>query len=58
MKFPYRKLPLTERSAYFGFALLRPIIPVTVKHGERAVDYLALIDSGADFNIFHAEIAE
>jgi len=37
---------------------LRPIIPVEVKHKKKAVKYLTLIDSGADFNIFHAGVAE
>lgn len=36
---------------------LRPIIPVTLKHNNRSFNYLAMIDSGADFNIFHAELA-
>lgn len=36
----------------------RPIIPITLKHKTREINYLALLDSGADFNIFHAEIAD
>lgn len=36
----------------------RPIIPVTLKVGKIEFNYLALIDSGADFNIFHADIAK
>ncbi|MEK7186511.1 MAG: hypothetical protein AAB675_04065 [Patescibacteria group bacterium] len=35
----------------------RPIIPVTLRYGKQEVSYLALIDSGADFNIFHSDIA-
>ena len=58
MKFPYLKFPLTERSAYFGTSLLRPIIPVQIQFAHRDIDYLALVDSGADFNIFHAEIGQ
>lgn len=36
----------------------RPIIPVTLKCNKIEINYLALIDSGADFNIFHADIAK
>ena len=36
----------------------RPIIPVTLKFNNVEFKYLALIDSGADFNIFHGEIAK
>lgn len=36
----------------------RPIIPITLKHNKKELNYVALLDSGADFNIFHSEIAE
>ncbi len=36
----------------------RPIIPVTLKHNKKELKYVALLDSGADFNIFHSEITE
>lgn len=36
----------------------RPIIPVTLKLNKVEFNYLALLDSGADFNIFHADIAK
>lgn len=36
---------------------LRPIIPITLKFKKIEFKYLALLDSGADFNIFHGEIA-
>lgn len=35
----------------------RPIIPIKVSKNGRSVNYEVLIDSGADRNIFHAEIA-
>ena len=38
--------------------LYRPIIPITLKFNKVEFQYLALIDSGADFNIFHADIAK
>lgn len=36
----------------------RPIIKVKLKFNKVEFNYLALIDSGADFNIFHADIAK
>lgn len=36
----------------------RPIIKITLKFNKIEFSYLALIDSGADFNIFHADIAK
>ncbi len=36
----------------------RPIIPVTFKCNKTEFNYLALIDSGSDFNILHADIAK
>lgn len=36
----------------------RPIIPVTLKFNKVEFRYLALLDSGADFNIFHSDIAK
>lgn len=39
-------------------AFKRPIIPISLKNKKNKVKYLALVDSGADFNIFHADIAE
>lgn len=38
--------------------LSRPIVPVTLRVNKIEFNYLALIDSGADFNIFHADIAK
>src|SRR6266576_3763224 len=36
----------------------RPLIPITLKLGKKEIKYIALIDSGADFNIFHEDIAK
>lgn len=57
MKFPYRKVNLKHPFTSKQF-ILRPIIPVSLKNGNKSVRYEALIDSGADFNIFPIEIAE
>lgn len=49
MKFRYKKC---------GGGIVRPVIPIRIKFGSQAVDYEALVDSGADLCIFHAEIGE
>ena len=58
-KLEYRKFP-AEPSAPFPqrCSALRPAIPITLVNGDKKVRYFALIDSGADFCIFHAEIGE
>lgn len=53
MQFPYKKFKLTD-----GTELLKPIIPIGLLFNGRLVRYEALVDSGADFNIFNAEIGE
>lgn len=58
MKFDYSKIILPRRSDFFGASLLKPIIPVSIETGGRSIRYAALIDSGADFCIFHHEIGE
>ena len=49
MKFPYFKLDKN---------LQRPIVPLVVKAQGKEAKYFAMIDSGADINLFHAEIAD
>jgi predicted aspartyl protease len=58
MKFSYFKFPLVPRSEFFGNYILKPIISVKVINGNNSLNYDALIDSGADFCIFDAEIGE
>ncbi len=58
MKFRYHKLLLPQRSEYFGSSILKPIIPFKILIGKKELNYAALIDSGADFCIFDAEIGE
>ena len=59
LKFDYRKFP-ADRSEAFPRrqSATRPVIPVTLINGDRKVTNLAIIDSGADLCIFHAEIGE
>ena len=35
----------------------RPLIGVTLRNGSQSMNYIALVDSGADFNLFHTDIA-
>lgn len=49
MKFQYKK---------YGPGILRPVIPVEISYKDRSVPYEVLVDSGADFCIFDAEIGE
>lgn len=50
---------MTYRSKYVRIgSFFRPIIPVSLKYNSKTFDYLALVDSGADFNMFHAGLAK
>lgn len=58
MKFKYRRFDLFPSSDFFGKFILKPIIPIQISRTDTLVKYAALIDSGADFCIFHAGIGE
>ena len=58
MKFRYSKVPLSEKSGFFGGSILKPIIPISIKIKNNTIRYAALVDSGADFCIFDGEIGE
>lgn len=47
MKFKYKK---------YGPGIIRPVIPVEIEYQNRSVSYEVLVDSGADFCIFDAQI--
>lgn len=49
MKFRYKK---------YRSDLLRPVIPIEIIYKNKSVPYEVLIDSGADFCIFDAQIAD
>lgn len=49
MKFPYYK---------FRDGLNRPVIQIEVCCNDKKTPYYTLIDSGADMNLFHSELAE
>jgi len=58
MKFKYYKFPIDKPNKLIGNNVLRPIISIKLLNGKNVVRYAALIDSGADFCIFDAEIGE
>jgi len=58
MKFFYSKISLPHKSKILGNAILKPIIPVKIIVDGKNIRYSALVDSGADFCIFDAEIGE
>ena len=59
LKYSYRKFPDEPSEAFpRRHSALRPVIPITLINGNQRITYLALIDSGADLCIAHAEIGE
>lgn len=58
MKFRYHKLNLSPSSDFLGKFILKPIIPIKISKLDTVLQYSVLIDSGADFCIFDAEIGE
>lgn len=59
MKFPYRRTIAPPSLAFpHRQIIIRPVIPIILEFKGLKVGYEALIDSGADFCIFHAEIAD
>ena len=59
LKYDYLKYP-AEPSAAFPrrFSASRPVIPIRLIKGTKDVRYHAIIDSGSDLCIFHAQIGE
>ncbi|KKS33900.1 MAG: hypothetical protein UV22_C0005G0013 [Parcubacteria group bacterium GW2011_GWA2_42_35] len=49
MKFKYKK---------YGPGIIRPVIPIEIIYKDQSVPYEVLIDSGADFCIFDAQIGD
>ncbi len=58
MKFSYWKEPADPSGAHPGRkSVLRPRVPVRLRHKDYFVDLLALLDSGADDCLFPIEVA-
>ena len=59
MKFSYRPASIAKSEAFpQGLKLHRPIIRVTLKHGDQSLDLYAVVDSGADHCIFPFDAAK
>jgi len=59
MKFDYLKFPAKPTEAFPEIHwALRPVLPVTLKRGDKKISVQALVDSGSDYNIFNAEVGE
>lgn len=35
----------------------RPLLDITIRNGKKIIKYAVLVDSGADYNIFHMDMA-
>lgn len=60
MKLRYQKFPIdpaNSPSSKKTYAI-RPVIPIQLDTPKGKIEYLALIDSGADYCLFHASIGE
>ncbi len=58
-KYDYRKFPAEPSEAFpKRLSASRPVIPISLINGEKSVRHFAIIDSGADLCIFHAELGE
>ena len=58
MKFPYKKFVAQSRPGGPTSVVSRPVLPVHLGFGTHRVACEALVDSGADYSIFHAQIGE
>jgi len=58
VKFSYLKFPGEPSEAFPDKkSSLRPVIPVTFRHEGKSITLHCLMDSGADWCVFHAELA-
>lgn len=59
LKYDYLKFPAEPSEAFpRRLSATRPVIPIWLINGGKRIGYHAIIDSGADLCIFHAEIGE
>ncbi len=59
LKLDYRKFPAELWDAFpRRRSASRPVVPISLINKDKRVRYLTLIDSGADFCIFHGELGE
>ena len=58
MNFGYKEFPLSKIDVFGRKKIYRPIIPVLIEYGGKKIGYEALLDSGADWNLFPAVLGE
>lgn len=59
LKYNYRKFNTKPSDAFpRRFSVSRPVIPIQLIKGQDRVKCFAMIDSGADYCVFHASIGE
>jgi hypothetical protein len=59
LKYKYRRFSASPSEAFpRRTSVSRPVIPIKLINGEDKIGYLAIIDSGADFCVFHASVGE
>jgi len=59
LKYKYLKFETKPSEAFpRRFSVSRPVIPIQLINGKDKVGHLAIIDSGADFCVFHASMGE
>lgn len=59
LKYDYLKFPAEPSEAFpRRFSACRPVVPIRLIRGDKDIRYHAIIDSGADLCIFHAQIGE
>ena len=59
IKFQYKKEPISSSEAFpQRTSISRPIIPIQIEYKGKKVGYEVLVDSGADWNLFHSVIGE
>ena len=57
LQFPYVRFPALDPFTKRQSSVYRPVIPITLHSGKRALTCRGLIDSGADECIFPGEVA-
>lgn len=56
--FPYREVKVRPfRTSQRTIKIFRPIIPIAVIYQQKLAYTAVLLDTGADFNIFHGDVA-
>ena len=59
MKFWYKEFQVSATEAFPGRTkIYRPIIPFGIESRYKKIGYEVLLDSGADWNLFHSVIGE